>query len=157
MTACQVLVNGVEMGRQGGFDPYADHRKPRVRRYDLAGVLRPGANEVTVRVGDGAEPVLVDGCVTSGPGWWAVHDGERVAAEIHRTQYRDPAALHLPRRPHPLPDTSWLSGEQMVVSRSCCRLCWPSRARRGASNGCASRSRRARPPSGCPCAARPSC
>ncbi|MFG1960396.1 glycosylhydrolase-like jelly roll fold domain-containing protein [Nonomuraea sp. NPDC049028] len=112
ITACRVLVNGVEMGRQGGFDPYADHRKPRVRRYDLAGVLRPGANEVTVRVGDGAEPVLVDGCVTSGPGWWAVHDGERVAAEIHRTQYCDPAALHLPRRPHPLPGTSWLSKDR---------------------------------------------
>ncbi|MEU4224878.1 glycosylhydrolase-like jelly roll fold domain-containing protein [Nonomuraea sp. NPDC026600] len=110
MTACQVLVNGVEMGRQGGFDPYADERKPRVRRYNLAGVLRPGANEVTIRVGDGAEPVLVDGCVTSGPGWWAVHDGERAPAETRRTQYHDPAALHLPRRPHPLPGTAWLSG-----------------------------------------------
>ncbi|MEU0569899.1 hypothetical protein ABZ297_31595, partial [Nonomuraea sp. NPDC005983] len=108
-TACQVLVNGVDMGRQGGFDPYTDQRKPRARRYDLAGVLRPGENEVTVRVADAAEPVLVDGCTTSGPGWWAVRDGERVLAEVRRTQHHDPAALHLPRRPHPLPGASWLS------------------------------------------------
>ncbi|MFI6789478.1 glycosyl hydrolase [Nonomuraea sp. NPDC050383] len=107
--ACRVLVNGVELGRQGGFDPYADMRKPRVRRYDAAGVLRPGVNEVTVRVGDGSEPVLVDGCATSGPGWEAVRDGVRVPARVRRAQYLDPAALHLPRRPHPLPDTSWLS------------------------------------------------
>ncbi|MCP2351038.1 glycosyl hydrolase [Nonomuraea roseoviolacea] len=108
--ACRVLVNGVELGRQGGFDPYADLRKPRVRRYDASGALRPGPNVVTVRVADGSEPVLVDGCATSGPGWEAVRDGVRSPARVRRSQYLDPAALHLPRRPHPLPDTSWLSG-----------------------------------------------
>ncbi|MEV0199653.1 glycosylhydrolase-like jelly roll fold domain-containing protein, partial [Nonomuraea sp. NPDC050691] len=108
--ACRVLVNGVELGRQGGFDPYADKRKPRVRRYDVATALRPGPNTVTVRVGDGSEPVLVDGCAVSGPGWEAVQDGVRTPARVRRSQYLDPAALHLPRRPHPLPDTSWLSG-----------------------------------------------
>ena len=106
----RVVVNGAEVGRQGGFDPYEENHKPRVRRYDLAAVLRPGDNDLVLHVDRGAAGVLADGCVSTGPEWWVRQRGSRVPARIRRAQFREPGALHLPRRPHPLPETSWLSG-----------------------------------------------
>ncbi|GAA4617120.1 hypothetical protein GCM10023195_76280 [Actinoallomurus liliacearum] len=155
---CRVLVNGTEAGRQGGFDPYAEHDAPRVRRYDVAGALRAGANELTVELTERDVPaaILVDrdfggtppggpagrgpaatGGASSGAGlppdgdpplraddapgpaaepgvsspdgtWRAVRDGVAVGVAARRRQYGDPAALHLWRRPHPLPGTAWL-------------------------------------------------
>jgi len=102
---CVVRLNGIEIGRQGGFEPYAEQETPRVRRYALAG---PGT--LTVEVAGGA--VLVDGAVRSGRHWTATRDGRPVPVVVRRRQHGDPAALHLPRRPHPMPETAWLSGLQ---------------------------------------------
>ncbi|GII29212.1 glycosyl hydrolase family 2 protein [Planotetraspora mira] len=96
MAPCVVRVNGAEAGRQGGFDPYAEAEIPRVRRYDVAQLLRPGPNSVSVE-SEGA--VLVDGLAVSGPGW---------KARVRRRQHGDPASLHLHRRPHPLPGAGWI-------------------------------------------------
>jgi len=107
---CVLRVNGVEVGRQGGFEPYAEQETPRVRRYDIATHLRPGENELSVELTEGtaAAAVLVDGAALSGRHWSATRDGRPVETLVRRRQYGDPAALHLPRRPHPLPETAWL-------------------------------------------------
>ncbi|GAB3981264.1 hypothetical protein GCM10029978_081560 [Actinoallomurus acanthiterrae] len=109
---CRVLVNGAEAGRQGGFDPYAEHDAPRVRRYDIAEALRAGANDLTLELTERDAPaaVLADGdvAVTAASGWRATRDGEPVPVTVHRRPYGDPAALHLRRRPHPLPGAAWL-------------------------------------------------
>ncbi|WP_285779696.1 hypothetical protein [Microtetraspora sp. NBRC 13810] len=101
---CLVRVNGVEAGRQGGFDPYAEADIPRVRRYDVSALLRPGANTITLETG-GA--VLLDGLAVSGP-----HVG---GAAVRRRQHGDPAALHLRRRPHPLPDAGWIEAGETAL------------------------------------------
>ncbi|MDF2708118.1 MAG: hypothetical protein K0R62_3770 [Nonomuraea muscovyensis] len=97
---CRVLVNGEEAGRQGGFDPYAEADIPRVRRYDVAHLLRPGDNTIAVE-SDGW--VLTDGLAVSGPGW-------SPGVRVRRRQHGDPAALWLRTRPHPLPGAGWLDG-----------------------------------------------
>jgi hypothetical protein len=102
---CRVLVNGVEAGRQGGFDPYAEADIPRVRRYDVTHLLREGPN--TVRVESGGW-VLVDGLAVSGPGW-------SPAPRVRRRQHGDPAALWLLPRPHPLPEAGWLDGGPVAL------------------------------------------
>ncbi|WP_187281026.1 hypothetical protein [Nonomuraea sp. C10] len=102
---CRVLVNGREAGRQGGFDPYAEADIPRVRRYDVAHLLHPGAN--TIRVESGGW-VLVDGLAVSGPGW----SGD---VRVRRRQHGDPPALHLRLRPHPLPEAGWLDGRPVAL------------------------------------------
>jgi hypothetical protein len=109
---CRVRVNGADVGRQGGFDPYADHAVPRVGRYEVADALRPGANELSLELteGDGPAAVLSDGDfgAVSGPSWRAVRDGEPAPVTVRRRQDGDPAALHLWRRSHPLPGAAWL-------------------------------------------------
>lgn len=117
---CVLRVNGHVVGRQGGFDPYADHTVPRVRRHDIASALRLGDNDLMVETDDGEDPaVLVDaalydihgGCVTtvhSDAGWRAERGGEPVPVAVRREQVGDPAALYLRRRPHPLPGAAWL-------------------------------------------------
>lgn len=117
---CVVRVNGRVVGRQGGFDPYAAHAVPRVRRHEVSGALRVGDNEVCVEPSPGADrAVLVDavfddgdgGPVTSlhsDAGWWTGTATGRVPVAVRREQAGDPAALHLRRRPHPLPGAAWL-------------------------------------------------
>ncbi|MFI7052918.1 hypothetical protein ACIBLB_12765 [Streptosporangium canum] len=102
---CVVRVNGAEAGRQGGFDPYAEADIPRVRRYDVSHLLRPGAN--TVRVESGGA-VLADGLVVSGPGWTS-------RPAVRRRQHGDPAALHLRPRPHPLPGAGWIDSRATAL------------------------------------------
>ncbi|WP_433375481.1 hypothetical protein ACQPZX_06015 [Actinoplanes sp. CA-142083] len=97
---CVVRVDGVEIGRQGGFEPYAEQETPRVRRYQVP------AGTLSVELGEGA--ILVDGAARSDGQWTATRDGHPVPTIVRRRQYGDPAALHLPRRPHPLPGTAWL-------------------------------------------------
>ncbi|MBA8954970.1 glycosyl hydrolase [Actinomadura namibiensis] len=104
---CRVLVDGVEIGRQGGFDPYAEQQAPRAGRYDLPGT--PGARLTLVLTeGEGPAAVLVDGPLVSGAGWHATRDGVPVPVVPRRAQPGDPAAFHLRRRPHPLPGAHWL-------------------------------------------------
>ncbi|WP_063836012.1 glycosyl hydrolase [Actinacidiphila yeochonensis] len=117
---CVLRVNGVVVGRQGGFDPYAEHAVPRVRRYDVAAVLRAGDNEIAVETGGGDDPAVLVDAVLHGDGsallatahsdatWWAERGGERVPPAVHREPAGDPAALYLRRRPHPLPGAAWL-------------------------------------------------
>ncbi|WP_223167737.1 hypothetical protein [Nonomuraea sp. SYSU D8015] len=102
---CRVLVNGVEAGRQGGFDPYAEADIPRVRRYDVSHLLRPGDNTIRIE-SDGW--VLVDGLAVSGPGW-------SPRPRVRRRQHGDPAALCLRPRPHPLPEAGWLDGRPAAL------------------------------------------
>ncbi|MGP4015774.1 hypothetical protein [Saccharopolyspora sp. 5N708] len=96
--ACTVLVNGVEVGRQGDFNPYPAFREIRVHPYDLGEVLRVGENTITLRLGaDGA--VAVDGLgLRSGPGW----------GRLRRNHQRDPRFHCARARPHPLPGAHWL-------------------------------------------------
>ncbi|MFF2330934.1 MULTISPECIES: hypothetical protein [unclassified Streptomyces] len=117
---CVLRVNGHVVGRQGGFDPYPEHAVPRVRRHDVAAALRPGDNDLTVETsGSGDRAVLVDTDFTDGNGgrvaaphsdarWWAVGANGRVPVAVRREPVGDPAALHLRRRPHPLPGAAWL-------------------------------------------------
>lgn len=104
-SACRVLVNGVEVGRQGGFDPYAEADIPRVRRYDVSPLLRAGDNTIRIE-SDGW--VLVDGLAVSGPGWSS-------RPRVRRRQHGDPAALYLRPRPHPLPEAGWLDGRPAAL------------------------------------------
>ncbi|WP_328462704.1 glycosyl hydrolase [Streptomyces sp. NBC_00448] len=117
---CVLRVNGQVVGRQGGFDPYAEHAVPRVRRHDVAAALRAGDNEIVVESAGGDElAVLVDAVchddasalfatAHSDATWWAERDGERVPSVVRRAPAGDPSALHLRRRPHPLPGAAWL-------------------------------------------------
>jgi hypothetical protein len=111
---CRVTINDREIGRQGGFEPYAEFAIPLVGRYPLTDVLRPGLNKVTVRLVAGAEhpAVLVDGLAVTEPGWRATLEGETTTTMSRRSQHGDPAALHLHRRPHPLPATDWLENRK---------------------------------------------
>ncbi|SNS43304.1 alpha-L-rhamnosidase [Actinomadura meyerae] len=108
---CRVLLDGAEIGRQGGFDPYAEQAAPRVARYDLPDA--PGARLTLVLTeGGSAAAVLVDGPVVSGTaGWTATRDGAAAPVVPRRAQTGDPAAFHLRRRPHPLPGAHWLEDD----------------------------------------------
>ncbi|WP_433469540.1 glycosyl hydrolase [Spirillospora sp. CA-128828] len=104
---CRILLDGEEIGRQGGFDPYAEQEVPRVGRYRVTG------GELTLVLTETETPpaVLVDGPVVSGSGWTAARDGDPVPVVAKRAQYGDPASLHLRRRPHPLPGAMWLDDD----------------------------------------------
>ncbi|MFC7584811.1 hypothetical protein ACFQYP_14545 [Nonomuraea antimicrobica] len=78
-----------------------------MRRYDVTGLVRPGANTVRVE-SDGW--VLVDGLAVSGPDWTRGDGADRLPARVRRRQHGDPAALWLLPRPHPLPGADWLDG-----------------------------------------------
>jgi hypothetical protein len=112
--ACRVLVNGVEVGRQGDFQPYPDHREVRVHAYDLGPHLRTGANELVLRVTDqGGEPTAATldspGLgITSGPGWTARRAGTPVPLVLRRRHPLDPGFVCAQARPHPLPGAAWL-------------------------------------------------
>ncbi|WP_395107659.1 glycosyl hydrolase [Actinomadura sp. SCN-SB] len=104
---CRILVDGVEIGRQGGFDPYAEKEAPRVGRYEVSG------SRLTVVLTENATPpaVLVDGAAVSDVTWRAARDDVPVPVVPRRAQHGDPAALHLHRRPHPLPGARRLEGD----------------------------------------------
>ncbi|MFF2009719.1 hypothetical protein ACFVWY_11665 [Streptomyces sp. NPDC058195] len=116
---CVLRVNGLLIGRQGGFDPYAEHAVPRVRRHDVTAALCTGDNTLTVEVSGGEDPVLVDAVFEDRDGvrlaalhsdgrWWAEGARGRGPVRVRREPEGDPAALFLRRRPHPLPGAAWL-------------------------------------------------
>ncbi|WP_228447429.1 hypothetical protein [Streptomyces paludis] len=120
---CGVFVNGVEIGRQGDFNPYPGHREIRVHPYDLRDRLRTGENTVVLRVvNTGDAPVaaptgaVLDSLPTargglgwsSGPGWTAHRDGGQVPLNTRLLTARDPRFVCLWARPHPLPGAHWL-------------------------------------------------
>jgi hypothetical protein len=113
---CRLLIDGVERGRQGGFDPYKIGM--RMERYQLDG-LNAGEHEVAVVVRDVGKPmqVLVDArthtgdILMSGPGWTTARESSaRRPAPLYRPTYKEPGWSHLWRRPHPLPRSCWLEG-----------------------------------------------
>ena len=114
LTSCTVEVNGVEIGSHGGFEPYANRPEPRTRRYDMTPALQDGDNAVVIHLTEGLitpPRILVDstpGGPVSGPGWTALRAGTPIPPVVSRHQHGDPAALHLRRRPHPLPAATWL-------------------------------------------------
>ncbi|MGK3952134.1 hypothetical protein ACLKM7_07385 [Microbacterium sp. I2] len=116
-----LVVNGVEIGRQSDFDPYAARRFTRVHPYDLRDVLRPGANLIEVRCTDVGREVAVrldsvpraEGGlgVRTDRGWSVARDGAPVAARQRLQQFEDPRYGCLVARPHPLQRATWLEPE----------------------------------------------
>lgn len=122
---CRVNVNGVQVGRQGGFDPYFEAHQTRIQPHDVAAQAREGENEVEIEVSDLGVPhaVSVDGLfeadgnavtLVSDETWELTRDGKTVPLALRRHPFGaiftwgDPALPHLWRRPHPLPGSSWL-------------------------------------------------
>lgn len=127
-TPCRVYVDGTEVGRQGGFDPYFEQHQTRIQPYDLTAAAREGEIELRIEVSDLGIPhaVSVDGLfeagsdsvsVVSDETWEVTRDGEPVPVELRRQPFGaihpwgDPAWPRLRRRPHPLPDSGWLEDE----------------------------------------------
>lgn len=129
---CRVLVNGIEVGRQGGFEPY-ERKMSRVQLYALSNLQR-GPNTIELHVfdpgpGDSVSQtesndsvaVTLDGLVLGAEGerqviisgtHWRVSrdDAAPASVKLYRPQWIDPAWTLLWRRPHPLSETSWLDG-----------------------------------------------
>ncbi|MDQ3855238.1 MAG: hypothetical protein M3281_02430, partial [Chloroflexota bacterium] len=120
---CRVYVNGQEVGRQGGFDPYFEaHGAARVQPYDVTSYLQAGENRFRFDLSDlGRSGVLlVDALFESGERretllsdatWSVTRDGAPRELRLHREQVNDPAWSHLWRRPHPLPGATWLEDD----------------------------------------------
>src|SRR5947209_18821405 len=124
---CRIRVNGVEVGVQGGFDPYPNLDRPRIQRYDVRKALREGENLVELEVTDlgAGGRILVDALIESdGPSsslggggqialmsdeaWQVTRNGRPTALSVQRKQWLDLNSLQVWRRPHPLPATGWL-------------------------------------------------
>ncbi|GAA3517755.1 glycosylhydrolase-like jelly roll fold domain-containing protein [Actinocatenispora rupis] len=110
--AATIRLNGADLGRQGGFDPYAQNRAVRVLPYDVTGLVRPGDNELTVEFADTGTPALwVDGAVVTATGTVPVVSGPKWTDDtvrLRREQWLDPRWACRTPRPHPLPGAAWL-------------------------------------------------
>jgi hypothetical protein len=117
----RVTVNGVEAGRQGGFDPYTS--LARVQPYTVRSAQR-GSNTLWIDMQDigAVAAVLADGLIrgasgetlsiTSNTHWTVQRDADTPQpAPLVRAQWADPAWSHLWRRPHPLPGAMWLEDQ----------------------------------------------
>jgi hypothetical protein len=113
---CRLLVDSREVGRQGGFDPYAEWDRDRLQPYDLREHLRAGDHELRLELlslGRMRPVALLDGiigteAVHSGAGWSVSVDGRATELDFRLDQRGDPAHSHAWRRPHPLPEGDWL-------------------------------------------------
>lgn len=115
---CSIMVNGVEVGRQGAFEPYWARRRPQVMPYHLGALLRPGRNEIVVQIDDLGDNVttLLDSLPTADGGlgivsdldWSVTRDDVEVPMALRRRQHLDPRWACLYARPHPLPRAAWL-------------------------------------------------
>jgi len=116
---CRILVDDVEVGRQGGFLPYGDYTS--THPYDIAALLSPGDHLIAIEMDDIGRlaSILVDGVIVTGAGeqwvmtdatWTVSRDGTATPLAIERRQVGDPAISYLRQRPHPLPETRWLEG-----------------------------------------------
>jgi hypothetical protein len=115
-----VYLNGVLLGRLGGFDPY--RLQLRSQPFDLP-ALSAGAHELRIESLDPGltSPLSMDLLagsvqVMSGAGWTVSRDGgPHEPVQLYSKQEHDGGAWHLYRRPHPLLRTSWLEGPQPPV------------------------------------------
>ena len=113
---CRVLVDGREVGRQGGFDPYAEWDRDRLQPYDLREHVGAGEHELRLELlslGRTRPVALLDGiigteAVRTGADWSVSIDGAPAELDIRLDQRGDPAHSHAWRRPHPLPEGDWL-------------------------------------------------
>ena len=116
---CRIMVDDVEVGRQGGFMPYGDYTS--THPYDIAALLSPGDHLIAIEMDDIGRPasMLVDGVIVTATGeqvvmtdasWTVTRDGMPTPLAIERRQVGDPAVSYLRQRPHPLPETRWLEG-----------------------------------------------
>ena len=125
---CRLVVDGVEAGRQGGFDPYEEGDFDRLQPYDLTAALGAGDHEIVVELldmGRSRPAAILDALVHTAHGthavrsddsWTATRDGRPVEVDLRLTQaYGDPAYAHAWRRPHPLPDGAWLEPGRAVA------------------------------------------
>jgi hypothetical protein len=131
---CRVLVDGREVGRQGGFDPYAEWDRDRLQPYELREPLRAGDRELRLELlslGRTRPAALLDAfmrteagdlAVRSDAGWRVSVDGVEAELDFRLDQRGDPAFNHVRRRPHPLPEGDWLepgrgtAGEDVTVT-----------------------------------------
>ena len=105
---CRVLVDGVEVGRQGGFDPYAEMRRDRLQPYDLARAPARGRARAAARAARRSAArgpaALLDGlvqhrgrnrrgCARARAGRCR-RDGAEAALDIRLDQRGDPAYNH---------------------------------------------------------------
>ncbi|MBT2500154.1 hypothetical protein J7E25_13760 [Agromyces sp. ISL-38] len=121
-----LVVNGVEIGRQSDFDPYAARRFTRVHPYDLRDVLRDGGNILEVRSTDVGRPVAIrldsvpaiDGGlgIRSDASWTVTRELAPVPVSQRLMQYEDPRYGCLVPRPHPLQRAGWLERESVHES-----------------------------------------
>ena len=114
---CRVLVDGTEVGRQGGFDPYAERDVDRLQPYDLAEHLRRRRARAPPRAararpqppGRAARRAHPDArrapsrCAPAPTGPPRA-DGADRPIDLRLDQRGDPAHNHAWRRPHPLPE-----------------------------------------------------
>lgn len=114
-------VNGIRLGRQGGFQPFPQVREVRAHVYDLTSVLHVGTNTITIEVidqEDGPTAAFVDSMPTrrgglgllSGRGWTATSAAGRTPASLTRRHPGDPGFACLWPRAHPLPFASSADG-----------------------------------------------
>lgn len=121
-------VNGVDIVRHGGFDPYATGRVyPRVSVHDVHKHLRPGRNDIVARFDSGPSVAFwLDSALTGADGevlvtdstWTCQRDGRTVENALRPGQRRDPRWACLHPRPHPLPWANWIQNtdpEKVVV------------------------------------------
>lgn len=128
----RVLLDGVEIGRQGGFDPYGS--TVRVQPYKLKGIAA-GTHQLDIEALDAGRGVsiMVDGIwydgqrvvgtVMTGQGWQVTRQGgDQQPATVRRRQWvdltfdtdhalyvdMDPGWPLMWRRQHPLPGAHWL-------------------------------------------------
>lgn len=117
----RILLDGQEVGRQGGYLPYGDGSA--THRYDIADLLAEGVHELAIHIEDTAVPVslVVDGVIAfedatddlwimTSPEWTATREDRPVPLAIETRPAGDPALAHLRQRPHPLPAAAWLNG-----------------------------------------------
>ncbi len=122
---CRIRVNRVEVGVQGGFDPYPNLDRPRIQQYDILKSLREGENLIELEVTDlGASGYFLADALIESDGsrvvlmsdeaWQVTRNGRPTALSVQRKQWLDMnlprvqwlnlSSLQVWRRPHPLPD-----------------------------------------------------
>jgi hypothetical protein len=116
-----LLVNGIEIGTQGAFEPYGSQN--RVLPYDITTVLRQGTNTIEVRLTDVGHALAAfvdarftnaDGTSTSvvtDPSWTFERNGVAITTVVRRSQQYDARWSQLVARPHALPASRWIDPE----------------------------------------------